>query len=146
MKNDGARRDASRWSIRIIVGLILLAAVVAATLIDIPTTGGTTPKPDLPSIALGQEVIYRLEIFLVAFYSGLLIATPAYRGIVSGRLPIEVSARGAKFAEDAAGSIEETQKLVEELRERLRQSEATVARSRLNIDQLAEESGIALRD
>jgi len=133
--------------IRLVVGALVVAAAVTAFSVGIPMKGsGIEAQPDLPSVALGQEAIYRIEIFLAVFYGGLLIATPAYRGVIGGRLPIEVSTRGAKFAEDAADSIEETQKLVEELRERLRKSEATVARTRLNIDQLASQTNTTLRD
>ena len=139
--------DAVKWGIRAVVGVLVIAATVVAISAQIPMKSvGPAAQPDLPSIALGQESIYRIEIFLAVFYGGLLIATPAYRGLVSGRLPIEVSTRGAKFAEDAADSIEETQKLVEELRERLRKSEATVARTRLNVDQLATRTNTQLQD
>jgi hypothetical protein len=116
-------------------------------LVGVPTKGeGKAQEPDLPSVALGQESIYRLEIFLLVFYGGLLIATPAYRGLIGGRLPTEISARGAKFAEDTADSIEDTQKLAQELDETLKVVQASGARARLNIDQLAEEAKVQLRD
>jgi hypothetical protein len=133
--------------IRVAVAAIVLVAIVVASAIGIPTQEVKGVEvADLPSIALGQESIYRLEIFLLVFYGGLLVVTPAYRGLVGGKLPIEISARGAKFAGEAADSIEETQKLVDELQEGLKAIQASNARARLNIDQLAGEANVALRD
>jgi hypothetical protein len=45
----------------------------------------------------------------------LLIATPAFSGLIRGRLPIEISARGAKFAEEASQSTAMHGKKIEEL-------------------------------
>jgi hypothetical protein len=136
-------KEGVRW----IVVSLFVAALIVATAVDMPTKGsGATASLDLPDVALGQASIYRIEIFLFAFYGGLLIATPLFRGVAGGHLPIEISARGAKFAEEAADSIDETQKLVADLRQRLVTAEATAVRTRLNIDQLAEETSTSLRD
>jgi hypothetical protein len=45
--------------------------------------------------------LYRLEVSLLAFYGCLLLITPAFSGLIRGRLPTEISTRGAKFAEEA---------------------------------------------
>ena len=50
---------------------------------------------------MSQASLYRLEIALAVFYGCLLILTPAYSGLARGRLPIEISTRGAKFAEES---------------------------------------------
>ncbi len=132
-------KEGVRW----IVGLIFVAAVVIAAGVGLPGEGSDA---DLPAIALGQPSLYRLEVFLVVFYGGLLVATPLFRGLVGGKLPIEVSARGAKYAEEAAESIEETKKQMDALRLRMRNAESAVARTRLNVDQLADETSTELLD
>lgn len=144
-----APHSSSHRQLTLVRGLmicLLVVAIVLAIAVAVPTASGSGGKSALPSVALGQVAIYRLEVFLVAFYGGLLILTPAYRGLVLGRLPIEISAKGAKFAEDAADSIEETQKLVGESQAAIRDLESSLARSRLNIDQLANATGISLED
>lgn len=58
----------------------------------------TTPAPaDLPAVALGQVPLYRLEILLALVYGGLLLLTPLFQGLFYGRLPIELSHRGARW-------------------------------------------------
>jgi hypothetical protein len=129
-------REAVRW---IIVALLVAAIGVSAT-VRIPTrASGSDQIVDLPDVALGQPAIYRLELFLMAFYGGLLIATPVYRAVIDGHLPIEISARGAKFAEETAGSINRIETTVDELRDRLLETEVKTTRNDVNIDQLAEE-------
>lgn len=124
-----------------------MAALIVAVAVGVPNKREQGKvKPALPAVALGQPALYRLEIFLVVFYGGLLIVVPAYRGLVSGRLPIEVSARGAKFAEETADSIEATQEVVSELEQGLQAVEASAMRARLNIDQIAREKSVELRD
>jgi len=58
------------------------------------------PEP-LPAIAIRQVTLYRLEVALLVFYSWLLLVTPAFSGLVRGRLPVEISTRGARFVEEA---------------------------------------------
>lgn len=133
--------------VRLLVLVIVAAAIVTAASIGVPSKQeGGKRVDDLPAVALGQVAVYRLEIFLLVFYGGLLVLVPLYRGLVGGRLPTEISARGAKFAEEAAGSIEATQELVEELDGRLRSVEAGVLRARLDIDRIADERDVELRD
>jgi len=60
----------------------------------------------------------------------LLLITPTFSALLNGRLPIEISTRGAKFAEDAGQSTElrerdEWRELMDELtraNERMRKS------------------------
>lgn len=49
---------------------------------------------------------------MAAFYGFLLLATPAYSGLAMGRLPIEISTRGARFAEEADQSADITKAAV----------------------------------
>lgn len=87
-----------RLFVRISVATALCAALLACALVPVPA--------ELPSPAFEQAGLYRLEIALMFFYGGLLLVTPIFAGLVRGRLPIEISTRGAKFAvqadEDAA--------------------------------------------
>jgi hypothetical protein len=84
-----------RLFIRILVGVALFIALTVFVLVPVPTAG---EAPALPAAAFGQPGIYRLEVALLTFYGGLLLITPAFSGLVRARLPIEISARGAKFA------------------------------------------------
>lgn len=87
---------AARNIVRGLVSIALLAAFLGS---------GLTPTPDdLPAVALGQKGLYRLEIALAVFYGSLLLITPVFSAITWGRLPIEISTRGARFAEGASQS------------------------------------------
>jgi hypothetical protein len=98
----------SRTLVRILVGAAMCVAL---------TTSAVFPLPDdLPSIALGQTGLYRLEVALSVFYGLLLLVTPAYSGLITGRLPIEISTRGAKFAAEADKSVTASRIEIEELR------------------------------
>jgi hypothetical protein len=85
--------------VRIFIGAALCVAILTAVL---------APASALPAVALGQPWLYRLELALVAFYGCLLLITPAFTGLIRGRLPIEISTRGAKFAEETDRSAELT--------------------------------------
>ena len=87
----------------------------AAVFVVATAVAATTPAPsDLPAIALGQVAVYRVEILLALVYGGLLLLTPFFQGVLNGRLPIEISHRGAKWHSDAE--------------ERLREAEEEIAR------------------
>jgi hypothetical protein len=88
--------------VRALVGTALFTALVACAVLPIPD--------DLPAVALEQAGLYRLEVALAVFYGCLLLVTPAYSGVVAGRLPIEISTRGAKFAAEATQRQSETKK------------------------------------
>jgi hypothetical protein len=108
-----ARPHLERALVRILVGAALAAALWACALVPLPRDA--LGNPDLPALALGQASLYRLEVALLVFYGGLLLLTPAFSGLARGRLPIEISVRGAKFAEGADHSARLTQMKVEEL-------------------------------
>jgi hypothetical protein len=82
----------TRNLVRVFVGTVLCTALVACAAMPLPE--------DLPAVTFGQEGLYRLEVALLVFYGELLLITPAFSGLVRGRLPIEISTRGAKFAEE----------------------------------------------
>lgn len=86
--------------------LFLAAAVVAAT--------AALPQ-ELPAVALGQASLYRLEILLALVYSGLLLLMPFFQGVLYGRLPVELSHRGARWPEAAEESLREAEEEVAQL-------------------------------
>ena len=114
--------------VRALVGAALCLALTASTLFPAPE--------DLPAVALGQTGLYRLEVALAAFYGLLLLLTPAYSGLVTGLLPIEISTRGAKFAEKADGSATVTKVEIEELRRTVGDLTETLAANELRMERL----------
>lgn len=95
------------------VRLATTAVFIVATAV-----AATTPAPsDLPAIALGQVAVYRVEILLALVYGGLLLLTPFFQGVLHGRLPIEISHRGAKWQEQSP--LEEAERKISSLEEEL---------------------------
>lgn len=88
----------ARNLIRVLTGTALGMALVACLAAPVPE--------NLPAIALHQPALYRMEIALLVFYGDLLLITPAFFGLIGGRLPLEISTRGAKFAADANDAAE----------------------------------------
>jgi hypothetical protein len=93
--------------VRILVGATLGLALVVFAVLSLPR--------DLPAIALGQPGLYRLEVALAVLYGCLLMLTPAYSGLARGRLPVEISTRGAKFAEESDLAAERYEATIREL-------------------------------
>lgn len=113
--------------------MALGAALIGLALAPVPD--------DLPAPALGQPDLYRLEIALLIFYGCLALVTPAFSALAFGQLPIEISTRGAKFAEQAERSAERdevTQQDLEETADRLRERLAIAV---FEIDRLKADSG-----
>jgi hypothetical protein len=104
-----------RLSIRILVALSLCVALAAFA--STPIHRDENDSPVLPAVALEQAALYRLEVALAVFYGELLLITPVYSGLIGGRLPIEISARGAKFAEEADQSAELTRAAIGKLKQ-----------------------------
>jgi hypothetical protein len=88
-----------RLFIRICVSVALGLALAAFALTSVPEDD--LGNLHLPAPALEQVPLYRLEVALLVFYGCLLLVTPAFSGLLRGRLPIEISTRGAKFAAEA---------------------------------------------
>lgn len=97
----------TRNLIRLLTCIALCAAISASVAVAIPK--------ELPAVAVGQSIIYRLEVALLTFYGWLLLVTPAFSGLIRGRLPIEVSTRGARFAEETDHATELNEKKIEDL-------------------------------
>ena len=97
----------ARNTVRGLVTTALLAALLGSALAPVPA--------ELPATALGQPALYRLEITLLVFYGCLLVITPAFLGLASGRLPVEISTKGARFADEASRTVERDKSTIEEL-------------------------------
>jgi hypothetical protein len=106
-----------RLCIRILIVLALCVALVAFLAAPVPVAANG--EPDLPDIALGQVGLYRLEVALLAFHGILLLATPAFSGLIRGRLPIEISIRGTKFADEASRSAKRDEAAIRAVERRL---------------------------
>jgi len=128
-----------RVSIRPLVALTLVAALTA--FIGVPLPKDARDQPELPAVALEQAVLYRLEVSLAVFYGGLLLITPAFSGLVTGRLPIEISARGARFADEAEQSAELSDTSIRDLRKATDDLQAGLATANLEIRLLKRGSG-----
>jgi hypothetical protein len=118
--------------IRVLVGLALGVALVACAVLPVPE--------DLPAVALGQATLYRLEVALGVFYGCLLLATPAYSGLVMGRLPTEISTRGAKFAGEADQTVERDEATIGKLEQGIAELEADLSDAQIDIDLLRRSS------
>lgn len=95
-------------TVRLATTALFLAAAAVAVI---------SPAPhDLPAIALGQVPVYRVEVLLALIYGGLLVLTPLFHGL-GGRLPIEISHRGAKWPEPAEEAVVRLQAQVLHLKE-----------------------------
>ena len=93
--------------IRLLTCFALCAALSIAAAAPIPE--------DLPAVALGQVGVYRLEVALLAFYGALLLITPAVSGLIRGQLPVEITTRGAKFADETNESADTGRTAIEKL-------------------------------
>lgn len=118
-----------RTLIRILIGVSVLVATVIAAL---------APASPLPAIALGQAWIYRLEVSLVAFYACLSLITPAFSGLIRGRLPIEISTRGAKFVSEDERSAELDEAALERLERTISDLAQALANTQIETERLNE--------
>jgi len=118
-----------KWAVRLAIGALALGAMYVAWTADAPTK--------LPGVALSQEFVCRGELFLAIFYGGLLIATPILRGVLSGLLPTEITARGAKYdREQVTGGLRQTEDRIRQLTEVVEASSGQLARLRKRVEQL----------
>lgn len=114
--------------VRGLVSAALCLALAASALFPLPE--------DLPAVALGQTGLYRLEVALAAFYGLLLLMTPAYSGLAIGRLPIEISTRGAKFAVEADRSNIASRAGIKDLRGTVNELAEAVSALELRMERL----------
>jgi hypothetical protein len=119
-----------------LVGAALGAALLISSLVSLPEDASGDAA--LPTVAFGQAGLYRLEIALLVFYGVLLLATPTFLGLVRGRLPTEISMRGAKFEDKADRSTQLTEARINELKKRTDDLADELIMATIEIDQLKE--------
>jgi hypothetical protein len=124
-----------RGLVRVLTGLTLSIALLASLLVPVPRDG--SGDPDLPAIAFEQVGLYRLEVALLVFYGDLLLVTPAFSGLIWGRLPTEISMRGAKFAE-ADRPVDTNRVTVKELEQATRELTERLKIAHFEVKQLKE--------
>jgi hypothetical protein len=93
----GAERGQARREqaiIRFGTPLLLACSAVGAVLVSLHTA-----KAEIPSFAFGSHVVLAVQLTLLFFYGALLLLVPLVRAAADGELPIELSMRGARFAE-----------------------------------------------
>ncbi len=123
-----SRAELPKWLIRLVV--LAVGVLSAATALRADT------EP-LPSIALGQDYLYRLEVLLLLFYGALLLATPLLQGLLNGRLPTEITARGAKYdPEEVSDSLKETEDRVTAIENTLKSTGGETFSLRADLAQL----------
>jgi hypothetical protein len=82
---------AVRWAIPI----LLVIACAGAALVSGQAAG-------VPTVALGNHVVFALQLTLVFFYGSLLLLVPLVRAL-DGDLPIELSLKGARWTDGFQG-------------------------------------------
>lgn len=97
------------------LGMTVRLATAAVFLLATALAVATPAPVDLPAIALGQVPVYRLEILLALVYGGLLLLTPFFHGVLNGRMPIEISHRGAKWQSDVEERLREAEEEITRL-------------------------------
>lgn len=85
---------AERAIVRFGIPTLLLASAAGAILVSLHTT-----KSEIPGFAFGSHVVLMVQLTLLFFYGALLLVLPLVRAVSGGELPIELSMRGARFAE-----------------------------------------------
>ena len=135
MANPGTERGL----VRILTAVALCAALL--TCAQVPVPDDSKGNLALPAISFEQVGLYRLEVAVLVFYGALLLVTPAFSGLIRGRLPIEISVRGAKFGEEADRSAELTKEGIEKLELVTTRLADGIKRADLEIDRLKEQAG-----
>lgn len=78
-----------------------------------------------------------MEVTLAVFYGCLLLLTPAYAGLIRGRLPVEISTRGARFAEESDRAAERYETSFRELELRTDRLSQDLGKAAVDISRLA---------
>lgn len=125
-----------RLFVRIFIAVALCTSLVGFALAPIPEDANG--HPDLPAPAFEQTALYRMEVALLVFYGDLLLITPALLGLLHGRLPIEISTLGARFAEGSERSADLDEAAITELEVTIRDLARGLADAQIEIQWLSE--------
>lgn len=130
---------AERLFIRILMGAMLCMALLAFVLVPMPEDA--KGEAVLPAIAFEQVGLYRMEVALLVFYGSLLLVTPAFSGLAHGRLPIEISTKGARFADEAGNSAEGNEAALRKLERSFDDLADGLTEAKVEIDRLKRSRG-----
>lgn len=125
LSSDPDDRPWERAAVRIVVPFAFVSAALIATFVAY-----RADRP--PAVAFENRLVFAGELLVLTFYGVLLVLVPLVRAIASGELPIELNARGARYAEGAVEEwfssnrelLERIQVLEGELREQERRGES----------------------
>jgi hypothetical protein len=123
---DARREQIQRWIVRIAVGALAAVAGYFAVSFTIH------PHAHLPSVALGQPLVYRVEICLAIAYGGLLLLTPLFHGLIRGTLPSRISQQGAEWPQ----AVSATKENIDDLEEAVKQLQGDSSYLRARIAEL----------
>jgi hypothetical protein len=125
-----------RAAVRIVVPFAFLSAGLIASLVAY-----RTDRP--PAAAFENRLIFAGELLLLAFYGVLLVLVPLVRALTAGELPIEMTARGARFSDRTSeGSLASDQVLTE----RIESLEAALAEQELESERRAYQATEGMAD
>jgi hypothetical protein len=136
LSSDPEDRPWERAAVRIVVPFAFVASGLVATLVAY-----RADRP--PAVAFGNHLVFASELLLLGFYGMLLVLVPLVRAIGGGELPIELTARGARFAESAAEVSVATN---QEIAGRVDSLEGAMADQEVEIDEHARQATEGLHD
>jgi hypothetical protein len=92
LSSDLDDRPWERAAVRIVVPFAFVSAGLVATFVAY-----RADHP--PAVAFENRLVFAGELLVLTFYGVLLVLVPLVRAIAGGELPVELNARGARFAE-----------------------------------------------
>jgi len=95
LSSDPEDRPWERAAVRIVVPFAFVSAALVATFVAY-----RAHQP--PAVAFDNRLVFAGELLVLTFYGVLLVLVPLVRAIASGELPIEMNARGARYAEEGS--------------------------------------------
>jgi hypothetical protein len=117
LSSDPDDRPWERAAVRIVVPFAFVSAGLVSTFVAY-----RTGRP--PAVAFHNHLIFAGELLLLGFYGVLLVLVPLVRAMASGELPVELTAKGARFSEEAS---EESVVAKQEIAERVASLENDLA-------------------
>jgi hypothetical protein len=109
LSSDAEDSPWERAAVRLVVPFAFVSAGLVATFV-------AYQADHPPAIAFENRLVFAGELLVLTFYGVLLVLVPLVRAIAGGELPIELNARGARYAE---GAVEESLSSTRQLSERV---------------------------
>jgi hypothetical protein len=115
-------------AVRLIIPILFVASGTASAAV-------AESAEAAPAVAFGNRFVFGLQLFLLIFYALLLLVVPLLRGVCRGELPIELTARGARFPEPGVNATRAS--VSEEFRQRIEAVEQALRQVEGDLDQVA---------